>query len=93
MKDCQVIIQKQKVLFEGTEIGNTARTMVYLSTPRYNIAKLTTQITTFLYLRNFTPTLQKSRMPQVLGVVGEAVVLHREPSTTPPGGAGIGDAG
>jgi hypothetical protein len=30
----------------------------------------------------FTPTLQKSRMPQILGVEGEAVVLYREPSTT-----------
>jgi hypothetical protein len=29
-----------------------------------------------------TPTLQKSRMPQILGVEGEAVVLYREPSTT-----------
>jgi len=27
-------------------------------------------------------TLQKSRMPQILGVVGDAVVLYREPSTT-----------
>ena len=26
--------------------------------------------------------LQKSRMPQILGVEGEAVVLYREPSTT-----------
>jgi hypothetical protein len=25
--------------------------------------------------------LQKSRMPQILGVEGEAVVLYREPST------------
>ena len=30
----------------------------------------------------FTLTLQKSRMPQILGVEGEAVVLYREPSTT-----------
>jgi hypothetical protein len=30
----------------------------------------------------FTPTLRKSRMPQILGVEGEAVVLYREPSTT-----------
>ena len=29
-----------------------------------------------------TLTLQKSRMPQILGVEGEAVVLYREPSTT-----------
>jgi len=31
----------------------------------------------------FTLTLQKLRMPQILGVEGEAVVLEREPSTTP----------
>ena len=30
----------------------------------------------------FTPALQKLRMPQILGVEGEAVVLYREPSTT-----------
>jgi hypothetical protein len=29
-----------------------------------------------------TLTLQKSRVPQILGVEGEAVVLYREPSTT-----------
>jgi len=29
-----------------------------------------------------TLTLQKSRMLQILGVEGEAVVLYREPSTT-----------
>ena len=29
-----------------------------------------------------TPTLQKSRMPQILDVEGEAVVLYREASTT-----------
>jgi len=32
--------------------------------------------------RKNTLTLQKSRMPQILGVEGEAVVLYREPSTT-----------
>ena len=30
----------------------------------------------------FTLKLQKSRMPQVQGVEGEAVVIYREPSTT-----------
>ena len=30
-------------------------------------------------------TLQKSRMTQICGVKGEAVVLYREPLTTPPG--------
>ena len=31
---------------------------------------------------NFTLTLQKSRMTQICGVKGEAVVLYREPLTT-----------
>ena len=31
---------------------------------------------------DFTLTLQKSRMSQVQGVEGEAVVIYREPSTT-----------
>jgi hypothetical protein len=35
-----------------------------------------------LFFSLFTPTLQKSRMPQILGVEGEAVILYREPSTT-----------
>jgi hypothetical protein len=34
-------------------------------------------------ITQFTLTLQKSRMPQVQGGEGEAVVCYREPLTTP----------
>jgi hypothetical protein len=40
----------------------------------------------------FTLTLQKSRMPQILGVEGEAVVLYREPSTMRRRRTSAGDA-
>jgi hypothetical protein len=36
--------------------------------------------------------LQKSRMPQILGVEGEAVVLYREPSTMRRRRTSAGDA-
>jgi hypothetical protein len=36
--------------------------------------------------------LQKSRMPQILGVEGEAVVLYREPSTMRLRRTSAGDA-
>ena len=40
----------------------------------------------------FTLTLQKSRMPQVQGVEGEAVVIYCEPSTIRQGRTSVGDA-
>ena len=36
----------------------------------------------FSEIAELTLTLQKSRIPQILGVEGEAVVLYCEPSTT-----------
>jgi hypothetical protein len=41
---------------------------------------------------NVTLTLQKSGMPQILGVEGEAVVLYREPSTMRLRRTSAGDA-
>ena len=58
--------------------------------PLSDFKRLPDEITSSLFENRFwilsigweIPTLQKSRMPQILGVEGEAVVLYREPSTT-----------